>query len=243
MQKQILKIVAMATILISFISCNKKSTEAMQNQQQPTTLEEVQNYAIGEWESISVELRPTEDRTGSGEIQPTYLKRHFHYLSKDKFIGTITLFGDNYGQLPLMEFEFKGDVKWGEAHPIANGAWKIDYVRKEGFGVTPLHEQAAQMLNAALPAGMTPFEVNQKKDILGKAFPMFNIVEGQIVSDYDLIYFKNAICHIKFILMIASCRNFYDHINYFLFFVYPSWYVMKRRYWPSIILKVYSVIE
>ena len=49
------------------------------------------------------------------------------------------------------------------------------------------------MLNAGLPEGMTPFETNQKKDILGKAFPMFNIVEGQIVSDYDLIYFKNGL--------------------------------------------------
>ena len=78
-------------------------------------------------------------------------------------------------------------------HPIADGAWEIDYVLNEGFGVTPLHDQAAQMLNANLPAGITPFEVNQQKDILGKAFPMFNIVEGQIVSDYDLIYFKNGL--------------------------------------------------
>ena len=166
--------------------------KAMHNIQEPKSLEEVQSYAVGEWESLSVELRPTEDRTGSGVIQPTYLRRHFNYLSKNKFIGTITLFGDNYGQLPLMEFEFKGDLKWGEKHPIADGAWKVDYILNEGFGVTPLNPQAAQMLNQALPEGMAPFENNIKKDILGKAFPMFHIVEGQIVSDYDLIYFKNG---------------------------------------------------
>ncbi len=92
-----------------------------------------------------------------------------------------------------MEFEFKGDLNWGEEHPIAEGAWNIDYVLNEGFAVTPLHEQAAHLLNAGLPKGMTPFEVGVKKDILGKAFPMFNIVESQIVSDYDLIYFKNGL--------------------------------------------------
>ncbi|MDW3195302.1 MAG: hypothetical protein R8G66_23200 [Cytophagales bacterium] len=159
----------------------------------PKTLEEVQAYALGEWESITVELRPTEDRTGSGKVEPTFLKRHFTYLDGDKFVGTITLFGDNYGQLPLMEFEFKGDLKWGDAHPIAAGAWKIDYVLNGGFGVTPLNDQAAAMLNQALPPGMPAFAANEQQDILQKAFPMFNIVEGQIVSDYDLIYFRNGL--------------------------------------------------
>ena len=160
--------------------------------QDPKSLSAVQSYAVGEWESISVELRPTEDRTGSGVVEPTYLRRHFHYRSKDKFVGTITLFADNYGTLPLMAFEFKGDLKWGGPHPIADGAWNIDYILNEGFGVTPLSTQAAQLLNQALPPGMSAFEYNVKKDILGKAFPMFHIQEGQIVSDYDLIYFKNG---------------------------------------------------
>ena len=159
----------------------------------PITLEQVKNYALGEWQSLSVELRPTEDRTGSGKIEPTYLKRNFKYLSNDKFIGTITLYGDNYGKLPLMEFEFKGNLIWHDEHPIAEGAWKIDYMLDEGFGVTPLNSQAAEMLNIALPEGMKPFENQVKKDILGKAFPMFHIVEGQIVGDYDLIYFKHGL--------------------------------------------------
>ena len=166
---------------------------AMHMLQEPQSLEEVKAYALGEWESLSVELRPTEDRTGSGKIEPTYLKRNFKYLEGDQFVGTITLFGDNYGQLPLMEFEFKGRLVWGEEHPIAQGAWKVDYVLDGGFGVTPLNPQAAAMLNQALPEGMTPFEDGVQKDILKKAFPMFHIVEGQVVSDYDLIYFKNGL--------------------------------------------------
>lgn len=160
---------------------------------EPKTLEEVKAYALGEWKSISVELRPTEDRTGSGKIEPTFLKRHFKYNEDETFVGTITLFTDNYGQMPLMEFEFKGDLVWGKEHPIANGAWKIDYVLNQGFAVTPLNQQSSQMLNVMLPEGMTPFESNMKKDILGKAFPLFNITEGQTVSDYDLIYFKNGL--------------------------------------------------
>ncbi len=197
MKQSILLLALIATsTFFTLNSCNK-NTANMRNKaihilETPKTLEDVKAYTLGEWQSISVELRPTEDRTGSGVIEPTFLRRYFKYLANDKFVGTITLYGDNYGQVPLMEFEFKGDLKWGEPHPIADGAWKIDYILNEGFGVTPLNPQAAQMLNQALPAGMTPFENGVKKDILGKSFPMFKTVEGQIVSDYDLIYFKNG---------------------------------------------------
>ena len=188
----------MAFVLIILNACNMTDHKnlretAIRNIQEPKTLEEVQAYALGEWSSLSVELRPTEDRTGTGVIMPTYLKRNFKYLSNDEFIGTITMFADNYGELPLLAFEFKGSLEWGDPHPIAEGAWKIDYVLNQGFAVTPLNDQAAAMLNAGLPEGMEPFETNTKKDILGKAFPMFNIVEDQIVSDYDLIYFKNGL--------------------------------------------------
>ena len=129
----------------------------------PKELEAVKAFALGEWESLSVELRPTEDRTGSGKIEPTYLRRFFQFLSNDRFIGTITLFADNYGQMPLMEFEFKGDLVWGNPHPIAEGAWEIDYVLNQGFGVTPLHDQAAMMLNQGLPEGMPPFETGKPR--------------------------------------------------------------------------------
>lgn len=159
----------------------------------PKSLKDVQHYAIGEWQSIAVELRPTEDRTGSGTIAPTFLRRNFKYLEDNTFVGTITLYADNYGEHPLMEFEFRGNLIWHGEHPIADGAWKIDYMLDLGFGVTPLSPEAAQLLNQGLPNGMTPFQMGVKKDILGKAFPMFHIEEGQIVGDYDLIYFKHGL--------------------------------------------------
>lgn len=180
-------------VAIGCQSTNKGLQNNNKMMDNPKSLASVKAYAIGEWKSLSVELRPAEDRAGIGTVNPTYLRRHFTYLPNDKFVGVLTLYGDNYGQLPLMEFEFKGNLKWGEEHPIADGAWIIDYVLDEGFGVTPLHQQAADMLNQALPEGMTPFEEGVKKEILKKAFPMFHIEEGQIVSDYDLIYFKHGL--------------------------------------------------
>lgn len=166
--------------------------EGIRRMQQPKTLSEVQSYAVGTWESLSVELRPNEDRTGTGKVTPNYLKRRFTYSNSEKFVGVITLFVDDYGQLPLMEFEFKGGLRWGSAHPIAAGAWEIDYVLDEGFGVTPLHPDAAVMLNQVPVDGLPAFEAGVKQDILQKAFPMFNIAAGQIVADYDLIYFSHG---------------------------------------------------
>ena len=78
----------------------------------PKTLSEVKQFALGQWQSLAVELRPAEDRAGIGTVNPTYLKRKFTYLPEDKFIGVLTLYGDNFGALPLMEFEFKGELVW-----------------------------------------------------------------------------------------------------------------------------------
>ena len=167
--------------------------EGVRRMQTPKTVAEVQAYAVGEWQSMSVELRPTEDRTGSGQVNPTYLKRHFTYLNANQFIGKITLFADNYGQAPLMEFEFRGGLKWGDAHPITDGAWQIDYILDEKFGVTPLHPDSAAMLNQGLAEGMAPFAVGEQQDILGHSFPMFNIAAGEVVSDFDLIYFDHGL--------------------------------------------------
>ena len=158
----------------------------------PRTLNQLKTAILGSWRSLSVELRPTEDRTGSGKIEPTYLTRSFTYGSDDTFTGIITMYGDNYGQVPLFEFEFKGHLEWGGPHPIAEGAFSVDYVLDQGFGVTPLNEPAAEMLNAMPAEGVPAFEAGQKQDILKKPFPLFNMVEGQVVVDYDLLYLQDS---------------------------------------------------
>ena len=160
---------------------------------EPRTLAEVQAFSRGSWTSLSVELRPAEDRTGSGVVEATRLRRDFTYNDDDTFTGVITMFVDDYGQMPLMEFEFKGHLHWGDPHPIAEGAFVIDYVLDDGFGVTPLDDGAAELLNAALPAELEPFAEGVKQDILGKPFPLFNIEGGQILTDHDLIYFNSGL--------------------------------------------------
>ena len=157
----------------------------------PRTLHDLQSSIQGTWRSIAIELRPTEDRTGTGKIEPTYLTRSFTYGPGDSFTGMIIMYADTYGKVPLFEFEFKGHLEWGEAHPIAEGAYCLDYVLDEGFGVTPLNDQAAQMLNALPAEGVPSFVSNQKQDILNKPFPLFNMIEGQIVVDYDLLYLRD----------------------------------------------------
>ena len=156
----------------------------------PKTLAEVQAYAVGTWNSLSVELRPSADNTG--QVTPFLLTRRFTYLNAEQFVGIVTRYADNYGQMPLMELEFKGHLRWGNAHPIAEGAWELDYIVDEGFSITPLNENIAAMLNQIPVEGLAPFAVGQKQDVLKKAFPVFNQAEGQITTDHDLLYFSNG---------------------------------------------------
>ncbi|MEM9998372.1 MAG: hypothetical protein AAF809_11775 [Bacteroidota bacterium] len=158
----------------------------------PRTLDALKDAILGTWVSLAVELRPTEDRTGSGQIEPTYLTRVFTYGPDDTFTGVIRMFGDNYGTLPLFEFAFEGHLVWHGAHPIAEGAFSVDYVLDTGFGVTPLNDQAAAMLNAMPAEGVAPFEAGVQQDLLEKPFPLFNMVAGQIVVDYDLLYLHDG---------------------------------------------------
>ncbi|MEM7183052.1 MAG: hypothetical protein AAF518_19235 [Spirochaetota bacterium] len=186
-------LLSLAVMTLSFCSGPSKRAMAIHMVQEPVTLNEVKAYALGEWVSLSTELRPTEDRTGKGKIQPTFLTRNFKFMDKDKFAGTITMYADPYGKTPLMIFDFRGVVKWGKEHPIVKGAWEIDYTLNSEFALTPKHPLAVKMLNSVPTAGLKKFQVNVKQSILKKAFPMFNIIKNQIVTDYDLIYFKNGL--------------------------------------------------
>ncbi|HMY67847.1 MAG TPA: hypothetical protein PK453_18210 [Leptospiraceae bacterium] len=186
MIKNTIFILSIIGAVLNTSACKEeKTTKPVQIQ----TPEEIRNFIKdSEWTSIAVELRPQEDRTGSGKIQPFYVSRTFKFTDKDKFTGTIRSFGDPYGKLPLVQFEFKGRVEWQGEHPVAKGAQKIDYVLDEGFIVTPLHQNFADALNSVPAKGLKKFELNVPQDILKKEFPLFSIKEGQIVKDYDLIY-------------------------------------------------------
>lgn len=158
----------------------------------PRTLDDLQQAIVGTWESLSVELRPTEDRLGTGHIEPTHLTRRFTYRADGTFTGLITLFADPYGQVSLFEFTFRGHLTWQGPHPVAHGAFSVDYVLDQGFDVKPLNAQAAQMLNAMPVEGAPLFAVGLTTSILGKPFPLFGMVEGQTVVDYDLLYLRDG---------------------------------------------------
>ena len=145
----------------------------------------------GQWVSLTTELRPFEDRTGTGTVQPFYVSRAFRYLPNNRFEGTIRSYADPYGRLPLVQFVFKGETRWGAPHPIAPGAYEIDYILNEAFEVTPLHDLFSANLNAAPSPGLAAWQTGVMQDIKGKAVPLFGIAEGDIVGDYDLIYIAN----------------------------------------------------
>jgi hypothetical protein len=62
--------------LSALVGCGHAGNQRGASAAQPVSLEEVRTYALGEWESLSVELRPAEDRTGTGTVQSTRLRRH-----------------------------------------------------------------------------------------------------------------------------------------------------------------------
>lgn len=155
-------------------------------------VEQIKTYIQGgEWVSITPELRPFEDRLGTGKIEPFYVQRNFQYFPNDRFEGSILSSADPFGQMPLVKFTFKGHIIWGQAHPIAEGAFEVDYILDEGFEVTPLHPMFADQLNSAPVDGLNAWETGVTQDIKGKEFPLFGVKAGETVGDYDLIYIFN----------------------------------------------------
>ena len=156
-----------------------------------TTVDAIKSIIVGgTWKTIatSTELRPTEDRTGTGVINPTYLTREFEYYSGDKFKGVITQFADPARQFPLVKFVFEGTTTWEGTDQYISGAQKITYKLYKSFKLTPLNQKFADQLNSVPTPGINTWQVNVEQDLTGKAFPLFGINAGDIILDHDLIY-------------------------------------------------------
>ena len=100
-------------------------------------------------------------------------------------------YADPNGKVPLVKIEIKGHNAWQGEHPIAKGAYNLDYIADEAYEVTPLHQGFANVANRFPGTGLNMWEVNVMQDVRGKAFPLFSLVEGQTYVDYDLIYIYN----------------------------------------------------
>lgn len=156
------------------------------------TPEEIKQFIQGgQWVSITTELRPSINKSTTGEIQPFYCSRVFTYSPGDQFACTVMNYADANGKVPLVKILIRGHNAWQGEHPIAKGAYNLDYIADEAYEVTPLHQGFATAANTFSSRGLNAWEVNVTQDVKGKAWPLFGLVEGHIYIDYDLIYISN----------------------------------------------------
>ena len=153
------------------------------------TLQQTQQFIQGgEWISITPELRPSQNKSANGDILPFYCSRVFKYTAGNKFECTVINYADPNEKVPLVSIVIKGHNVWQGQHPIADGAYVVDYVADEAYQITPLHAGFAAAINKSPVNGLNPWEINVSQDVLKKSFPIFGLTEGQVYIDYDLIY-------------------------------------------------------
>jgi hypothetical protein len=145
----------------------------------------------GKWVSITTEVRPSSNKSPTGDIQPFFCSRVFTYDAGDRFACTVMSYADPNGKVPLAKIEIEGHIIWRGEHPLAPGVYNLDYVADEAYELTPLHQGFAAVANKFPAEGLNTWEVNVTQDLMKKAFPLFSLVEGQIYVDYDLIYIYN----------------------------------------------------
>ena len=155
-----------------------------------TTAETRQFIQGGEWASIAPEVRPSLNKV-TGAIQPFYLTRLFRYAEGDRFECVVINYADPHAKVPLVNITIKGHTVWLGEHPVATGAYTVNYVADEAYEVTALHPGFADAINKIPGEGFNPWQVNVMQDVKGKAFPLFGLNAGEIYVDYDLVYIYN----------------------------------------------------
>ena len=186
--KSVLIAIIFVTIMLFNSVAEKKNVS--QINQIKMTKEQVQKQSIGNWESISPEVRPSNTKNADGTLKPFYLSRKFSYFEDGIFELTVTNFGDPYGKVPLAEIFLKGKTKWQGEHPIKDGAQKVDFSADIEYSIKPLAQGFADILNQ-YSKGFNQWKVGETQSILKKAFPPFGLTEGQIFMEYDLVFILN----------------------------------------------------
>src|SRR3954451_6075866 len=64
------------------------------------TLEDTQRILVGEWVSVTPEMRPSATRNPDGTLKPFYLSREFKYLGDDRF--ELTIAAEAYEVTPMI---------------------------------------------------------------------------------------------------------------------------------------------
>lgn len=159
-----------------------------------TSLEGLQKRIVGNWKSISCELRPQPNpMDAKAAPSSTFLKRDFTYKADGGFDAVITVFADGNCSTPLASYDFSGDLVWHGENPAAEGAWSQDYVLNKKLELTVLAPPMAEQLNQ-LPEGACgegQFVTGETRDILGKPCVLLKFVEGsEFVIDHDFLYVR-----------------------------------------------------
>ena len=150
------------------------------------TTDQLKNTSIGDWESITVEVRPSNTKNADETLKPFFLRRDFTLLLEDRFELAVTNYADPFGKTLLAKMFIKGHIQWRGEHPIASGAQKVDFAADEEYTVTPLLQGFADILNQ-YTKGFDEWKVGEPQNIFKKAFTPFGLAEGQIFKEYDLI--------------------------------------------------------
>ena len=150
-------------------------------------LDQVRKESLGRWESIAPEVRPGNAKNADGTLKPLYLTRKFVLLDGDEFELDVTTLADPYGKAPLAKMSIKGHIQWLGEHPIAPGAWKVDFSADEEYSVTPNMQAFADVLNQ-YTKGFNEWKVGETQSIWKKVFAPFGLGEGQVFKEFDLIY-------------------------------------------------------
>jgi len=140
------------------------------------------------WTSFSTEIRPSIVKSESGIIKPLYCSREFEFPSDNEFTLKFVNYADPFGTVPLVEMNMAGHIIFGKTHPIAEGAYEIDYVADKSFEITLIHEQLFTALNHTTSAELGEWIMNQPKQVLGKSVQLFGLEPGQPFKEYDLIF-------------------------------------------------------
>lgn len=158
-----------------------------------TNFDNTKDAVVGQWRSLSVELRPSEDVSGSSAVEPAFVKRQYTFSADETFRCVLTFYIDADGKSPLMEFETAGHIAWGKPHPVAEGAYEVDLVADESFVITPRSRVALQLLNYDLGKDLEKFEVDTPQDVLQKDYPLLEMKSDKIVTEHDLVYMAHGL--------------------------------------------------
>jgi hypothetical protein len=152
------------------------------------TVEQTKQAILGDWASIAPEMRPSISKDADGNMKPFYLTRAFKYSDGDQFELTVINSADAYRKVPLVKMLIKGHMVWQGEHPIAPGAYKVDFIADSAYEVTPLLQGFADAMNQIASTGYDKWEENSPQSVFRKAFAPFGLSEGQTFMEYDLVY-------------------------------------------------------